>query len=416
MSMSKIVALIALSICAPSEAGIMYLSFPEFEEGLKTEIKKSIGPYGTSEVTDALADAYVRSMIEKSLQATGAIPVQSTSGGDALKMQDIIAMVQNVDLNADEYAVFFRNLPKVPLYNDVAERTALTALGGSIGGGFLSLNNVTGGIDAVDPTLKRETLKVKWYGGRYTTNMSVNALRTLGLNVDPMTGNAHRLSMQARLEMLYQHLNFHAWHGDSSKNVNEWDGVIKQIRDASSTARPTRYNLAGNAMTPDHIPVVQQMLFDNGSGNWNQMWWPARVLSSLKQQMIPTNRTAPGQMLTLGNPLDAYLVEQFGGDPQRASFKRDYWLGMGSLMLELSTAETGAPTKPTTVAVTAQTAAASNVWSTYLASGTYFYSVEAVGLKGRSDLRAGDVSGERLGGFGPALRACETRSGSKAIP
>lgn len=337
-----------------------------------------------------LAQLELNDTFAKGLNVTGTIPGDGTAGGDALKQQDLINMVMNAELTMQNHAKFWNWISKVPCYSDIVELTRLDAYGGFRRGGFMNEADADGGIAATDPTLTRRTTPVKWLGGRYQVFRPALAIRSLTLNSDPIIGGSEAVSSQARLQRLILNANEMLWFGNNTENTHEFNGVIKQIQAVHTANKPTRYNCAGNAITPEVLEDIQQYLLSNG-GVWTDFWWSPKAIADLSKQLIPAARSQFGTTIKMGNYADEMLIQSLGGDPATAQFHRDLFLDPFT-ETDAGSADSGAPTAPSTVAITQTTDAVGNAWGTKLAAGTYFYSAKAVGYSGRSVAVAGDTS------------------------
>lgn len=328
----------------------------------------------------------------KSLATTGIVPADGTTGADALKQEDLLPTIMSTELTAQFFAPFWTALHKKPTISDVVQQTNLTDYGGPSkrGGGFIDSSLATGGISAIDPALDRRALPVKFMGAQYQVLRSALAVEALGLGVNPDAGNAEQVAAESRLQQLIIQANWMAWHGRNAVNSHEPSGVLDQIRSEHTAAKPTRFNLNGSPITQETMADIKRLLYSNGA-IWTQFWAPPTVLGDIEKQLIPHTRFSPGEAMTIGNYADQILTQGLGGDTKRSQVYRDDHLSP-KRTIEPTVAESGAPLKPASVSAAASNAASTNVWSSYLPAGSYYYSVAAVGLAGVvSDVTAASV-------------------------
>lgn len=364
-----------------------------YEDFMNHIIDRYKGRLGIESAT-ALAEEYMQGTFEKGLATTGVLAAGGTTQGDALKLQDVTKDIAVAELQAKDHATIWNNTKKVPCFSDAVEKTVIDSWGGFRGGGFINYAVASAGLSAADPAITRSYLPVRWQGGMYQVFRTALAVRGQMINADPITGAAANVSSTARLQQLILDTNHLVYHGDSTKNALESEGVIKQIRDAHDGRWECRINMKGKAITPDILPDIEEILRSKG-GVWTDMYWSPQSFADMRKEMLNFIRTESGGKITMGTLTDEALILDLAGNKDVAKMHQDNFLNP---MLWTTAAEGNTPpTKPSGVAVTTSGTNALNAWGSYLPAAVYNYHVKAVGVNGRSVPVAGDLTASPSG-------------------
>ncbi|RYX84222.1 hypothetical protein EON83_11035 [bacterium] len=363
------------------------LSWGDFQKSIAGTLQES---GQTPELSSAMADWFMESALTKGLGSTGTQAIAGvTTGGDATTMESLYDEVVSTELNMKDHATIWNDLEKVPVLEEYVQKVDMNSYGGGRRLGFINSQTPTGGVTAKNPNLKRNGIPVRWVGGRFQTFTSLNSQRTLGLNVDPAVGNASELNSEARLQAMILNASELCWHGDNDVNPLEPFGIIPQVREAYSKKKPTRINMKGLPITRDFVPKLRQML-RNAGGGWTHFYGAPTMYADLELSLLDSIRRADGDRASLGMYSDEAIIRDLGGNRATAKLREDQFLE--TLGDDSFSADPDAPIRPSAVAAAAATATAANFWGSYLAQATYYYSVCAVGINGRSAVRTATAS------------------------
>lgn len=357
------------------------LSTGDFQKSVEAMFRPRFGDGAVD-----IAAAYIGSALEKGLDSTGTQAIAGiTTGGDATTMEALHDEVVSTELNMKDHATIWNDLQKVPVLEEFIQKTDMSSYGGFRRGGFINPRQATGGVKSRAPKLKRVGIPNRWVGGRYQTFTSLNSQRTLGLNTDPAVGNAAELNSEARLQQMILNANELVWHGDYDVNSLEPYGILQQIRTATTKIKPTRVNMKGMPFVRDTLPGIRRQITLAG-GKWTHFYGAPTLYEDLEISMIDQIRRTDGETQMLGMVTDTALIRGLGGNPQTAKLREDRYLE--SLGEAPTLSDDDAPIRPSLVTAAVVAATTANVWGGYLASGTHFYTVAAVGINGRSAARA----------------------------
>lgn len=332
--------------------------------------------------------------LSKAIATTGIIPNGDTSGGDALKFEDVVAQVQVTELESKNYCPFWNTITKKPTKTDVVQLTELNSFGGSDDNAFLDDSLSDGGMSYQDPNIERDTTPVKWLGGMGQVMRSALAVEAMGIDSDPAVGNAGEIASWARLEALLKGLNRACWHADNGRNSMEFNGFLAQVRRVhkrGSDNKITRINMNGLPITPKDLAAAEYVFYDNG-GMFNELWYGGALLSDTKNllQDAGAARWGSGDKITMGQIADSYVIQAMNLDVETIKIKRDHhldpWKGNGT---HQPTNLLATSYKPTAVAAVNSNVNAKNIWDSYLPQNTYYYAVDGKGSKGNSEVQAG---------------------------
>lgn len=359
------------------------LSWKDFSKSVEAAYAPRFGV----DVAAGMAEAFMESALEKGLASTGTQAIAGvTTGGDATTMESLYDEVVSTELNMKDHATIWNDLQKVPVFEEFVQKVDMNSYGGFRRGGFINPNVASGGVVGRVPNLKRNGIPIRWVGGRYQTFTNLNSQRTLGLNVDPAVGNATELNSEARLQAMILNANELCWHGDNDINSLEPEGILKQIRAHYTKGKPTRLDMKGQPITRDFVPTLRTMLRLAG-GFWTHFYGAPTMYNDLELSMLSDIRRVDGQPATLGMYPEDALIRDLGGKKGTSLLREDQFLE--TLGDEPTASDDGAPTRPSSVTAAAATnAAGTNFWGSNLSAGVYYYSVAAVGINGRSAIRA----------------------------
>ncbi|HEY0075545.1 MAG TPA: hypothetical protein VGB77_15715 [Abditibacteriaceae bacterium] len=359
------------------------LSMRDFQKSISAAYAPRFG----ADVAAGMAEAFMEDALSKGLASTGTQAIAGvTTGGDATTMEALYDEVVSTELNMKDHATIWNDLQKIPVFEEFLQKVDMNSYGGFRRGGFINPNVASGGVTSRIPNLKRQGIPVRWVGGRFQTFTNLNSQRTLGLNVDPAVGNAGELNSEARLQQMILNANELCLHGDNDINSLEPYGILQQIRAHYTKGKPTRIDMKGQPITRDFVPTLRTALRLAG-GNWSHFYGAPTMYNDLELSMLGDIRRTDGQAVTLGMYPEEALIRDLGGKKGTSLLREDQFLE--TLGDEPTVSDDGAPTRPTTVtAAAAANAAGTNFWGSNLAAGVYFYSVAAVGINGRSAVRA----------------------------
>lgn len=361
------------------------LSYDDFFKPLVRNYSQNFSKGAAEEI----AAAHLHGTINKGLNTTGTIATDGTTGGDALKQQDVLKQIAVAELQASSHATLWNWIKKVPTYSDVVERTMLDSWGGRRRGGFINSQSASGQLEGSDPSLERSSLPVRWMGGRYQVFRSALAMQSLQFGADPIMGGAEDVASTAKAQQLILNANEMCWFGDPDKNALEPHGVLRQIRDVNSSRFITRYNMKGRPVTPETMPEIEEILRSQG-GLWTDFFWSPSAFADMRKSMLSFIRTQSGSALTLGTYTDEALIMDMAGNRDVAKLRIDNFLDAPPADNEAD--GPNPPTAPTSATITVSSSDVINAWGDTLDAGTYNYKVRAVGVNGWSAMVTGDAA------------------------
>lgn len=345
--------------------------------------------------------------LAKGMVTSGIVPAAGTTGADAAKVEDLSSAIGLQALGIQHTATW-KMLPKKATVSDAVEFVTADSVGETVGGGYVDPSVQDGGIAAVDGSLERKMLPIKWYAAQYQTFQNAMAVTSIGFSGRSAPGEADNTNQFMALQRHVRNLNWAALHADNAKNALEPTGLIPQIQGVHSTARPTRFDMNGQPIGPDTWADLGAMIYQ-ASGSFTDLVGGVNVLADFQKQLQPGSRHGLGEKTGLLSYPDATLVQGLGGDPNLAKIHRDLDLD-APLGYDDHAADAGAPSAPTSLTSAVDAGTLNWRGKTGLDAGTYYYSVVAYGNGGRRSIATADTTPAQVVAQGERVTLTITRS------
>jgi hypothetical protein len=334
--------------------------------------------------------------IAKAMDISGVKADGGVTGADALKLEDLLPVVTSATISAQDFAPAWNKVNKRAATSDRVEHTLITDLGGEPGLGFVNPGSLSGDGEDNDPDLERVHQNIRWYGHPYSTSLPATLVTAQTMSGKAVAGGVDRINEYAALNQTIIDLNIQHWHGNNSITKLEADGFLAQTRAKHDRHNKIlRFNCNGKPLDLKNLPDIAAMNYENGAVA-TDFWWGPKVLADIEKSLLPHGRLNMGEETDLLNMPENFLVKKLGGQTGRVKTNRDLHLDPYLKRPRSAPSRANAPTKPSAVVASLEADNTGNVLdgNKLKADGPYYYSVQAVGVKGRSDARvsAGSVS------------------------
>lgn len=367
-----------------AQFGNMLKAIPEeFHEGAidRAMFQNALG--GLSNLVPSNLMGQAESYMRKALDVDGTKSSGGTTGGNALKIEDLMQTVAWATINSDQ-ATFWQAINKRGAASTYVENTRVNDLGGIFGGSWADPTTITGGGQAKQANFVRSNEVIKWYVEDFTTTLPAELIAAQGFQGAPKPGNAGDMNALTRLQALILNLDTAALLGDADANPLEANGVLKMYREVHDrTSRKIRINCNGQPISQDTLENIAAAAYDLGF-NINNGWWGPRTQADVKKGLYPYNRGSQGGSEALGMTLNGWFAEQINNDnPELVKIRKNR--NLDPKLYASGSANSGAPAAPTTVTGALSTDSTGNTLDGgKLGNTPVWYWVKAHGIKGRS--------------------------------